>query len=391
MKLLSRFNLSVVLLTLCVSFALAQTPETPDTTTQETQVNLNKVKLLLDQAKEALLQGDEEKANKFLGQVVEQARKAWDMNNATTAEAVFRQVLTLKPDNAEALFGLAELYRRTNPVMAVEYYTRYLQSHPSDPAAYYGRGSCYLARDAYSLAIQDLETLVTRLEPNNVGGLTNLALAYRGRAAEKNYDSDLFEKAVKYMRDAVTAAGNSNDEETKKILPELKYRLGRIIFEHQQILARSQMGEVNFAEAIDYLQQSIQDSFQVSLKNLDNQQALSQMVSAYDALAEVFDAQSQLNPKDPAPYLQLAQLANRRAMIIVRQSRILSLNYLKKAVELDPKNTQSWILLADAYAQLGNLKEATVAIDKALELDPENTKFQEMKKQLISATQPAKQ
>ena len=210
------------------------------------------------------------------------------MEDITTAEAIFRQVLILKPDNAEALFGIAELYRRTNPIMAVEYYTRYIQNHPSDPAAYYGRGSCYLAREAYSLAIQDLETLINRLEPNNIGGLTNLALAYRGRAIEKNYDPDLFKKAVDTMTTAVTTAEASNKPEAKKLLPELKYRLGRLIFENQQIIARAQTGKANFSDAINYLKQSIQESFDASSHDLNNNQAVSQMILGYDALSEIF-------------------------------------------------------------------------------------------------------
>jgi tetratricopeptide (TPR) repeat protein len=352
---------------------------------------MSQVKALLDKAREALIRGDEKAAGLSLSEVVAIARQAWDMGDITTSEAIFRQVLILKPDNAEALFGLAELYRRTNPIMAVEYYTRYILNHPGDPAAYYGRGSCYLAREAYSLAIQDLETLINRLEPNNVGGLTNLALAYRGRAIEQNYDPDLFKKAVDTMQLAVTAAQASDKEEIKKLLPELKYRLGRLIFEYQQIIAKAQSGKADFSEAIQSLEESIQESQTSSLHNLDDAQAINQMVLSYDALSEIYQAQSQLDPNNSTPYMELAAIAVQRTAALARQSQIAALGYVKKALEVDPAVAKNWATLADLYAQLGNVDEAINAIDKAIKLEPDNAALKAARKKWIASTQPTTQ
>ncbi len=366
----------------------ALTDEKQSSDEQQTKADMSKVKILLNKAKEAILQGDDNSANQSLSEVVAIARQAWDLGDITTSEAIFRQVLILKPDNADALFGIAELYRRTNPVMAVEYYSRYILNHPGDPAAYYGRGSCYLAREAYSLAIQDLETLINRLEPNNVGGLTNLALAYRGRAIEKNYDPDLFKKAVDTMQDAVTTAESSDSVEIKKLIPELKYRLGRLIFEYQQIIAKAQAGKANFTEAIQYLEESIQESKKEAKENLNYSKAIDQIILDYDALSEIYQAQIQFKPNDPTPYMQLAKIVNLRSDVLTRQARIIALAYIKKALEIEPSAANNWKALADLYIQLDNVKEAIKALDKAISLEPANTDFQTARKKLIASTQP---
>jgi len=345
-------------------------------------VSQDKVKLLLDKAKDALLKGDEVETNKYLGQLVDYARHAWDQRDVTTAESIFRQILNLKQDYSDALFGLAEVYRRTNPMMAVDYYTRYIKDNPGEPAAYYGRGTCYLSRDIYTLAIQDLQYLVDRLEPNHIGGLTNLALAYRGRAAQRNNDPDLFKQAVKYMQIAVDAAESAKDEETRKLVPDLMYKHGRLTFEYQQILAKAQGSEANFDDSIQSLQRAVVVAQDVARKDPENREALNQIVLCYDALSDVYNAQSALNPKDPEPYLQLAKLSAARAQVMAQESNILSLDFLKKAVDVDPNQPNVWFLIAKSYVQLEAFNQADKAISKAIKLAPDNAEYKKLKTML---------
>jgi cytochrome c-type biogenesis protein CcmH/NrfG len=78
-------------------------------------------------------------------------------------------------------------------------------------------------------------------------------------------------------------------------------------------------------------------------------------------------------------------------MVLVRQSHVVALGYLKKAVEIDPKIASNWAILADAYAQLGDTNEAIKAADKALKLEPENKNYQSLRKKLVASTQPSTQ
>jgi tetratricopeptide (TPR) repeat protein len=353
------------------------------------KVSMDKVKLLMAQANEAMLKGDEARADELLGDIVEIARQAWDLGDVSTSEAIFRQVLNLKSDNADALLGLAELYRRVNPIWAVEYYTRYKAINPSDPAVYYGRGSCYLARDAYALAIEDLQYLVDRLEPNHIAGLTNLSLAYRGSAVEKNYDPKLFEQAVRYMKQAVSVAENSTEPDIQKMLPELRYRLGRLSFEHQQILARAQVEQANYDEAIESLRLSIQEATDMSKKNPEDSEALNQILLGYDALSEIYNTKASQATEDSQPYIEMARITTQRSEVLVRQSQLASLSFLKKAVEVEPKVADNWITLADVYVKLGDVKNSIQAVNKAISIEPDNSAYKALKTKLVASTQPS--
>jgi tetratricopeptide (TPR) repeat protein len=357
----------------------------------DTKINMGKVKILLDKAKDEILKGNEQEANKYLAELSDMARQAWDVQDITTSETIFRQILNTNDHYSDALLGLAELYRRTNPIWAVDYYTRYLKENPSDPAAYYGRGSCYLARNAFSLAIQDLQYLVDRLEPNHVPGLTNLALAYRGQAADKSSDPDLFKKAVEYMRRAVLAGGTLQDPEGKKMLPELKYRLGRLSFEYGQLLQKAQPGENNFDDAIRTLNDALGTARDQAYSDPENNEALNQVLSCIDALTEVYTAVAQINPKDPGPYLKLANLASQRVEIQNRGSLVLMSEYYKKALDADPSVVETWVLQANIYKQLHDFKGAMNALNKAIALAPANLEFKKMRDQLVASTQPATQ
>ncbi len=357
---------------------------------QDDSINKDEVKRLLDKAQQAILRGDDIGADKYLSQVVDIAYKAWDLGDATTSESIFRQVLKLKSDYPKALFGLAELYRRMNPSWAIEYYTRYMRVNPGDPAAYFGRGTCYLMQQAYSLAIQDLKYLVDRLEPNHIQGLTNLALALRGKAIEQNYDHDLFKQAVEYMGRAVDAAlqmsGQSKD--IKALLPALFYRYGRLQFEYQQILAKANPEQADFSGAIQSLEKSIRYAKALFSEDKSKADAVNQIILSLDALTEVYNAITDINPKDSQAYIELLKLTSRKAYALGLQMKLLGLQYLKKGIEANAQDAQLWFLLSQQYVRLDMIKQAIDAINKALEISPNEVVFKKYKASLIASTQP---
>ncbi len=356
-------------------------------------INRNEVKKLLDEAQQAILRGDDIGAEKYLGQAVDIAYKAWDLGDSATSESIFRQILKLKSDYPKALFGLAELYRRLNPSWAIEYYTRYLRVNPGDPAAYFGRGTCYLMQQAYSLSIQDLKYLVDRLEPNHIQGLTNLALALRGRAVEQNYDPDLFKQAVEYMRRAVEAAKQQANvsEEAKKLLPTLLYRFGRLQFEYQQILAKANPEQADFSGAVQTLEEAIAVAKDIFKADKNNTDAVNQIILSLDALTEIYNALIDINPKNSQAYIELLRLTARKAYALELQMKLLGLEYIKKGIEANNQDTQLWFLLAQQYAKLNMIEQAIDAIDNALKLSPNESVFKKYKAFLVASTQPASQ
>ncbi len=363
-------------------------PSSSEKLLPDMKISMDKVRVLLDKAKEESTRGNEQEENKYLAELNTMARQAYDLQDITTCETIFRQILNIKDNFSDALLGLADLYRRTNPIWAVEYYSRYLKDNPSDSGAYYGRGSCYLARDAYSLAIQDLQNLI-RLEPNHVPGLTNLALAYRGLAREKANNPDVFKQAVDYMRQAVQAAESGQDPESRKIIPDLKYRLGVLCFEYGQILQKAQPSESNFEDAIKSLNDAMNSAKDMADADPENVEAINQVLSCFDTLTEVYSALAKANPKDPFPFVRLAALTRQKIEIQNRSALVLMVGYYKKAVDVDPSAADIWGTLAQTYAQLRNFKGALNAVNKAVTLVPGNQEYKKMRDQFIAATQPA--
>lgn len=343
---------------------------------QDSQISMEEIQKLLNEAQQAILKGDEIKANEILDNVIEEGYKAWKLKLITTAETIFRQVLKLKPDNLKALFGLAELYRMTNPLWAIDYYTRYLQANPGDPAGYFGRGSCYLQTGSYTLAIQDLKYLVTRLAPDHIEGLANLALALRAKAVEENYNPDLYKEAIEYMRQAVAAATQRARENQQIIfaIPDLKYRLGRLIFEYQQIISKVNPEQADFQGAIEAFNAAINDAKIILRAQPRNESMVNQILLAYDALTEVYLNESKLK-KDANIYKTLAKLAESKANMLAYSQYLKSLYYFENASKLNDKDPETWFEMAKKYAFFGIYNQAKEAIDKALTLRPDDNEY----------------
>ncbi len=350
------------------------------------KVTMGEVKKLLDQAQEAILAGNEAKGDQILNEVVDLGYKAWNLKETTMAETIFRQILKLKPDHLKALFGLAELYRMTNPLWAIDYYTKYLQSNPGDAAGYFGRGTCYLQIGSYTLAIQDLKYLVTRLAPDHIEGLTNLALALRGKATEENYDPELYEQAIEYMKRAVDSAVQRVDEDKTLVnmIPELKYRLGRLMFEYQQVLARAKPEDVDYDQPVGILWEAVKDAENLLRENPRDEEMVNKILLCYDALTEVYSAKSKAKENDVDSYLQLAKLTEEKAHMLAYKQHIYGLFYLEEAVKNSDKTPEIWYELAKRYVFFGMGKEAIEAISKARTLAPQNAKYKRWESIILS-------
>ncbi len=388
----SKIILSGAVVLACVSFTFAQQASGTKSVKKGAALQ-SQVKEKIDKARREILLGNELKANKILDQVVDLAYQAWKLKDVTASEAIFRQVLALKSDQIKALFGLAELYRRTNPLWAVDYYSRYLRVNPGDPAAYFGRGSCYLDRGAYSLAIQDLKYLVDRLEPDHVMGLTNLALALRGRAIEQNYDVDLFKEAVGYMERAVKVVRNSSNKKSPSELPELEFRLGRLTFEYDQVVAKSNPKSADYSKAIAAFQRSITYSLAIlKTESLDSKDtAINQIKLSLSALSDVYKAETDIDPKNPKPYLSLARISKEQIRFESMLLTVSAIKYLQKAVEVDPSLDNAWFGLAIHYGDLGMFQKAYESVNKALKLAPDNKNYMQYRANIVRAIRAAKQ
>ena len=377
---------TLVLLAASLGQTMAQMEETEPVDLKQQQV-----RGLVDKAREATLKGDTKLADKYFSELVKLARDSYQRRDVDLSASILRRVLDINPNHPDALFTLAELYRVTNPVWAVDYYNQFLRISPTNAKALFGRGSCWLARQAYALAIEDLKRLVDELDPRNVAGLANLGLALAGRAAEKGYDADMLRDAVEYVQRAVAIAEASQDKELRDMLPELRQRLAKLSFTYQRVLAEGPGGG-DYKAPIGYYNEAIRAIGERILADPTNMEALGQLKSCYDGLIEVYHAQVKKDPKDPQPYLTLADLVDARTKLDVRGAYILELEYIKKAAEAAPNNLEVQTRLAGAYHKLGMVKETLATLDKAAELDPQNkAKYDEIRARLAASTRPTTQ
>jgi len=339
-----------------------------------------RIRALMDNARQAILRGDDRQANSIFDQLTEIAREGFAVNDVATSVSVLRRVLDLNPRHPAALFNLAEIYRQTDqPIWAVDYYNQYLQEVPNDPAALFGRGSCYLLRGHYSLAIADLHRLVEELDPKNVSALANLAVALASRAEQKGQNPAMYERAITRMTQAVRFATQADDPETYDMLPDLFYRLAKLNFVYQQLLEQGP-GGADYQIPLDYYKQALALNAEALMTEPTNALILDRMGLCYDGLMEIYHLQSERDPKNITAYLELAGLADRRAKIEVHRAAILALEFLKKAVEVKPDDVALHVKLArNGYSPLGMFDKAIAEIQEAMKLDPKNKKgFQEL-------------
>jgi Flp pilus assembly protein TadD len=349
------------------------------------------VRQLLDEARDALRNNNPQKADEAFSRLVQMAREAYAAEDVASAEWTLNQVLDVS-DYLDAHFTLAELYRQTDrPFRAIQHYDRYIEANPTDTAARFGRGTSYLLVERYSLAIRDLEYLIEKLAPNHVLGLSNLALAFRGQAVKEKGNLEIYSKALDYMRRAVEAA--AADETQQAQLPDYRYRLAQFSSEYQQILSRSRPESVNYAETIALFRDAMRESQTLIRKDPTSLDALAQVGQCFDGLTEVYLAEADLKPNDPEPYLKLAEMTEQRKALANRRWSILSLGYLKKAIELNPKDAKNYVSLAQAHVNLGLLGDARQAVEQATAIEPENETYKkilsELTERIRTTTQPA--
>lgn len=389
---------------LCLIAAAAAQTESVEPT-EEPKIDQQQIRVLLDKAREATLLGKTAEAQKSLDELVEIARQGFSIKDSEVSTSILRSILDLDPRHMGALFNLAEIYRHTSPLRAVNYYNLYLEANPNSQAALFGRGSCYLGREAYSLAIADLKRLVQELNPNHIPGLTNLGLATAGRAAEKNYDPEMMKEAVGHIQRAVELAEASPEDPTAQaMLPDLRIRLARLNFNYQKILEQGS-GGANFGEAVKLFGDAMKLVRQHVQSDPANPETINLLSQCYDGISGVYDAETQRNPQDPRPYLALADLVLIRTKEVdMLYAHVRSIIYLSRAIQKNPEMANLHVATARAYENLARfmavelrmnpqaaVQKAIEAVSEAKRLDPQRAdQYDQMVEKLVAATQPAK-
>lgn len=88
-------------------------------------------------------------------------------NNFDLAESYFQSGLSIEENNLFALLGMGDVLLESKPELAINFFTRAIESSPNEPYGYYQRASAYETLGKVTEASVDWER-VKRLEMNGI-------------------------------------------------------------------------------------------------------------------------------------------------------------------------------------------------------------------------------
>ena len=258
---------------------------------------------------------------------------AQNSDNYVEAEAIWRQVIRLRPNDPDAYHNLGTaLVVQNKTDDAIVAYRRAIELAPNDAFLYNALGTALALQRNFDDAIA----------------------AYR-RAIELNPNQGVFHDN---LRNALVSQGNL--DEAIKLAPndvELYNNLGIELYHND-----------NFDDAIAAFRRAIElgsnDATNATLYN-NLGAALLEKKNFDDAIA-AYRRAIELEPNYADPYNGLGNA------LLVKKNFDDAIAAYRRAIELEPDYAQPYIGLGNALQDQGNLDDAIAAYHRAIELDPNN-------------------
>ena len=290
-------------------------------------------------------------------------------NRLGDAEKLYREILTLKPDHADALFllggialhvgstasaidllrraisinpnnqgyhaNLGEAYRQAKRFdEALAAFERSIALEPANPMAFYHKGLVLIARGQKSEAAEAYRAVVA-LDPRNHQALNNLGATYN--------ELGRFEEAVGTFERALEIAPDD---------PMVLANLGH---------AETMSGRAD--KAVETLKRATR-----SLPS--NAAAWGNLGNAYRALGRNDDALDALKRAVALAPKQLDLRVNYASALQEQGDVKTAIDHLSEAIELDPNSPLAWNNMGNALQELGHLEGALKSFRRALQLTP---------------------
>jgi eukaryotic-like serine/threonine-protein kinase len=250
----------------------------------------------------------------------------------------FRKALTLEPARDNSFVGLGSAYEGLGQMDDAEQtYQKAIALHPQCTACYNNLGWFYYRRARFSDAIR-LFSQVVEISPDSYIGYSNLGGTY--------VDAGNYAVAV----------------------PALLHSLAiRPTYQAYSNLGTAYFFQGKFAEAVDGYQRALQ----LNDRNYDVWGNLgdayywapgrrAESAPAYRRAIALAMAQVQVNPNDAA---LLSYIAQYHAMLGEKSP---ALNYIGRALRLDPRSAEVALTAAIIYDQIGNVDSTFVMLSKAI-------------------------
>lgn len=255
------------------------------------------------------------------------------------AEALYRQILAVQPNHADALHFLGVIAHQVGRSdLAVEWIQRAVSLNPNEPGAHTNLGEAYRALGRLDEAIASYRRALA-LKPDEPAALNNLgnALRQRGQLPEA---IAAFESALRLAPDYAEAHNN------------LGVALAESGLQDQAIAQYRQAIDLlpGYADARNNLGNSLRDQ------------------GRWDAAIAEYRRLIASRPDH-------AEAHNNLGVVLAEQGQMEeAIAQCRRATELKPGYTEAWVNLGNFLANHGDVPGAVHAYRGALEQDPKNAK-----------------
>ena len=218
----------------------------------------------------------------------------------------FKQVIALKPDNADAYYNLGTLsLRRKDLQQAREYLEQTVQLRPNYPEAWNNLGMIAAERSQFDEAIEDFQQSLAQ-RPNYAVALLNLGNVYRKQQA--------FDKANDCLNRALALLPDD---------PETNYSMGMLYAQQSQM-----------QQASTYLERALElrPDYPEALNNLG---IVFVRQKDYSKAEEHFKTGIRLSPSFDQSYLNLARL------YAIQNDRDRARQVLRDLLQVQPENANA--------------------------------------------------
>ena len=300
------------------------------------------------------------------------AREHQQAGRIAQAEQIYREILRVDPNQADAVYLLGQLLnQRGQSAEAIDFFVRLVNLYPENAEFHSNLGAAYWGAGRHADATASFQTAV-QLRPDFVEAFSHLGatLTAQGRSEEA---ITYYQKALQLQPGFVAAHSNLAVTLTNlgRHAEAIDHYRAAVDADpqnatrcHQFANALRELGQV--AESIRWYERalSLRPDFPAALNNLGN------ALTGLGRLQEAVGHYRKALKLQPGLVQACYNLANAYSRLGEHE---LAVGAFQQVVEQQPNNSAASLALAEKLALLERFDEALVCVQRALALDPDHS------------------